>query len=97
MTARWWLCAILLLMFFVGVASGLFGHGSADARQCAFVCGTIPLYVMSYAWMKSDATARGVAPPPGATALIAVFYAASIPYYLLATRARWRKLGALLV
>jgi hypothetical protein len=48
--------------------------------------------MMDYAWMKADARARGSPPPPGAIPLILVLLPIAVPYYLLATRHRWRKI-----
>jgi len=90
--ARRWLLGILTLILGVGFISGVIAHGSAATQRVIYGVATWPMYVLIYAWMKADARARGSPPPPGAIPLILVLLPIAVPYYLLATRHRWRKI-----
>jgi hypothetical protein len=92
LSSRAALLAILALLLAMGAASGYFAHGSQVVQACVYGVGAWPLYVLTYLWMKADASARSTAPPPGAAPLIPVLLPIAVPYYLLATRRRWHKL-----
>jgi hypothetical protein len=91
-TARRWLFGILALILGAALISGAVADGSSDTQRAVYATATWPAYLFIYAWMKADARARGSQPPPGAIPLILVLLPIAVPYYLLATRHRWRKL-----
>lgn len=90
--AHRWLLGILALFLGVGFISGALADGSADAQKTVYSVASWPTYLLIYAWMKADARARGSPPPPGAIPLIIALLPIAVPYYLLATRHRWRKI-----
>ena len=92
--ARRWLCGILAVILSTAFISGVVAHGSAGTQMSIYSIAAWPVYVLTYAWMKADARARGSVPPPGAIPLIPVLLPIAVPYYLLATRRRWRKILA---
>jgi hypothetical protein len=92
--ARRWLCGILVAILGTAFISGMVAHGSAVAQLSIYSIAAWPLYLLTYAWMKADARARGSVPPPGAIPLIPMLLPIAVPYYLLATRRRWRKILA---
>src|SRR5512140_3605513 len=94
MDARRWLCGILSVILITAFISGVVAHGSVGTQMSIYNAAAWPVYLLTYAWMKSDARARGSVPPPGAIPLIPVLLPIAVPYYLLATRQRWRKILA---
>ena len=90
--ARRWLLGILAVISGAALISGVVAHGSAGTQMSIYSAAAWPVYVLTYAWMKADARARGSVPPPGAIPLIPVLLPIAVPYYLLATRQRWRKI-----
>ena len=97
MEALRWLCGILAVIFGAALISGVVAHGSASTQMSIYGGAAWPVYMLTYAWMKADARARGSAPAPGAMPLIPVLLPIAVPYYLLATRRRWRKILAVCV
>ena len=95
MRAGYWLVAICLLGFAIGLMAGAFGGNSYDGRLGIYGGGVWLLYISVFCWMKADSRERSVNPPPGAAPLIVGFFAIAIPYYLLGTRRRWHKLFSL--
>ncbi|MBS0421837.1 MAG: hypothetical protein JSR66_29275 [Proteobacteria bacterium] len=95
MEARRWLFGILVVISSAAFISGMVAHGSADTQMSVYSVAAWPVYLLTYAWMKADARARGSTPPPGAIPLIPVLLQVAIPYYLLATRRRWHKVLSL--
>jgi hypothetical protein len=95
MEAHRWLLGILAVISGAALISGVAAHGSADTQMSVYSVAAWPVYLLTYAWMKADARARGSTPPPGAIPLIPVLLQIAIPYYLLATRRRWHKVLAL--
>src|SRR5581483_5576519 len=91
MEADRWLLGILAVISSAAFISGVVAHGSAETQRIVYSTAAWPLYLLTYAWMKADARARGSTPPPGAIPLIPVLPQLAIPYYLLATRRRWHK------
>src|SRR5882757_2220163 len=94
MNARRWLLGILTVILSAAFISGVVADGSAGTQMSIYSVAAWPVYLLTYAWMKADARARGSAPPPGAIPLIPVLLPIAVPYYLLATRQRWRKILA---
>jgi hypothetical protein len=94
MKARRWLLGILTVILSAAFTSGVVADGSASTQMSIYSVAAWPVYLLTYAWMKADARARGSAPPPGAIPLIPVLLPIAVPYYLLATRQRWRKILA---
>ena len=94
MEAHRWLLAILVSISTMAFLSGVVAHGSAEIQMSIYSFAAWPMYLLTYAWMKADARARGSAPPPGAIPLIPVLLPVAVPYYLLATRRRWHKILA---
>jgi hypothetical protein len=92
--ARRWLFGILAVALIAGLISGVVAQGSAATQMSIYSATAWPVYLLTFAWMKADARARGTVPPPGATPLIPVLLPIAVLYYLLATRRRWRKLLA---
>jgi hypothetical protein len=92
--ARCWLLGILAVILSAAFISGVVAHGSASTQMSIYSFAAWPVYLLTYAWMKEDARARGSAPPPGAIPLIPVLLPIAVPYYLLATRRRWHKILA---
>jgi hypothetical protein len=92
--ARRWLFGILAVILSAAFISGVVAHGSANIQMSIYSFAAWPVYMLTYAWMKADARARGSAPPPGAIPLIPVLLPIAVPYYLLATRRRWHKILA---
>jgi hypothetical protein len=92
--SRRWLCGILAVILSAAFTSGVVAHGSAGTQMSIYSVAAWPVYLLTYAWMKADARARGSAPPPGAIPLVPVLLPIAVPYYLLATRRRWRKILA---
>ena len=92
--ARRWLLGILAVILSAAFISGVVAHGSASTQMSIYSFAAWPVYLLTYAWMKEDARARGSAPPPGAIPLIPVLLPIAVPYYLLATRRRWHKISA---
>jgi hypothetical protein len=95
MRASHWLVAIGLLAFTTGLVAGSLGAGSPETWLSVYSGAAWLLYVCIYCWMKADARERSHEPPPGATPLIPVLLPIAIPYYLVWTRQRWRKLSSL--
>src|SRR5882757_9710343 len=95
MQAHRWLLGILAVISSAAVISGVIAGESPDVQISVYGVAAWPVYVLTYAWMKADARARGSTPPPGAIPLIPVLLQIAIPYYLLATRQRWHKVLAL--
>jgi hypothetical protein len=92
--ARRWLLGILAVILSAAFISGVVAHGSPSTQMSIYSFAAWPVYLLTYAWMKEDARARGSAPPPGAIPLIPVLLPIAVPYYLLATRRRWHKILA---
>ena len=92
MRARSWSVIIAAAYFLVAVASGFLSNGIAENQKAVYALFALPLYVGAYCWMKADARERAIQPPPGAIPFIALLPAFAIPYYLVATRQRWRRL-----
>jgi hypothetical protein len=92
--SRRWLCGLLAVILSTAFISGVVAHGSAGTQMSIYSVAAWPVYLLTYAWMKADARARGSAPPPGAIPLIPVLLPIAVPYYLLTTRRRWRKILA---
>jgi hypothetical protein len=90
-----WLLGIFAVISSAACISGAVAHGSVDTQMNVYGVAAWPVYLLTYAWMKADARARGSTPPPGAIPLIPVLLQIAIPYYLLATRRRWHKVLAL--
>ena len=89
-----WPLGILAVILSAAFISGVVAHGSASTQMSIYSFAAWPVYLLTYVWMKADARARGSAPPPGAIPLIPVLLPIAVPYYLLATRRRWRKILA---
>jgi hypothetical protein len=90
MKAQRWLLGILTVILSAAFISGVVADGSAGTQMSIYSVAAWPVYLLTYAWMKADARARGSAPPPGAIPLIPVLLPIAVPYYLLATRRRWQ-------
>jgi hypothetical protein len=71
------------------------GQGDWQDNMAIGVMAEFPLYILIYAWMRSDAAALQVQPPPGAIPLIPLNLLLAVLYYLLGTRRKWRKLGSI--
>jgi hypothetical protein len=96
--SRAWLIAIVLLTTVSGLLSGLvLAWGDSPDHQMGIGALTaVPYYVFTFLWMKSDASERGVSPPPGAMPLVIVLLPVAVPYHLLATRPGWKRAVSLL-
>jgi len=94
--ARTWLLAIAGLSTLSGLVAGLLSVEDAESSQGAAFLAFLPIYVLTYLWMKADARERATQCPPGAIPLIVGLYPLAVPYHLLATRLAWRKGTALL-
>ena len=81
MKARRWLLGILAVILSAAFISGVVAHGSAGTQMSIYSFVAWPVYLLTYAWMKEDAQARGSVPPPGAIPLIPVLLpiAAGLP------------------
>jgi hypothetical protein len=89
-----WLVAILCFVLCVGIVIGI-EQGDWQDNMAIWVMAGFPLYILIYAWMRSDAAALQVRPPPGAIPLIPLSFPLAVLYYLLGTRRKWHKLGSL--
>ena len=91
--------------FAFGIFAALFGIWFLLARfpkgsNALGVCGAISvvgLPILFYLWCKSDASHRGVSPPPGAIPLGAVLWPVAWIYYVLATRNIAKGVGTVLL
>lgn len=94
--ARTWLFVIAGLFASSGFVAGLLSAGIGENHSYAGAAVLMPIYVLTYLWMKADAREHAVQCPPGATPLIVGLYPLAVPYHLIATRPGWRKAVALL-
>jgi hypothetical protein len=83
--------ATLATFVVIGAAVGA-ASPSPNRRAVATGFGMIWLPISTYAWCKTDSTARGVSSPPGAMPLLAVAPPIGWLYYLLWTRSTMRAL-----
>lgn len=93
--ARTWLFSIAGLSAASGLVAGLLSDESGESALGASFLLLLPIYVLTYLWMKADALERSRDCPPGATPLIVGLYPIAVPYHLLATRSGWRRALAL--
>jgi hypothetical protein len=70
---------------------------SETARAACAIPGLIALPILFYLWCKSDASHRGVRPPPGAVPLGAVLWPLAWLYYMLFTYSFGRAIGRILL
>ena len=95
--ARRWLLAILSTVAVGSVGSGYLAHGVVDTQRAVYAAIALPIYILIYAWMKSDARVRAIETPPGVVPMIPMLMPLAVPYYLIWTRRGWRKLYSLLL
>ena len=94
-SARTWTFAIILLYTLGGLIVGLAGSSAYESELAFGAIVVVPLYVLTYLWMKADSRERSTPTPPGALPLVVVLLPIAVPYYLVATRRSWRKATAL--
>ena len=85
--------ATLFAMFFVAARF----PASETARAVCGIPGLIGLPILFYLWCKSDASHRGVSPPPGALPLGAVLWPVAWVYYVLFTYSFGRAVGRIVL
>lgn len=95
-SAHKWAVAIAILFTVGGFFAGLVSDGAAGGAEAISGLIVVPLYVLTYLWMKADARERVTSPPPGATPLVVGLLPVAVPYHLIATRRGWRKATALI-
>jgi hypothetical protein len=78
--------ALVIAIFVLSGALGIFhAYLRAHHEDIRLVWGIswAPFAVLLFAWCKADAHSRSIAPPPGASVLVAMVAIVGVPYYFL--------------